>query len=72
VTSPEPVISTFDEPLSLLKPTEVSTGVRPRRSKTIVRGKLTETPASVLKVCVDVVPDPLKSIVMEYVVASIC
>jgi hypothetical protein len=64
VTSPDPVISTFEEPLVLLNPTEVSTGVRPRQSKTIVRGKLTDTPVSVEKFCVDAVPDALKSIVM--------
>ena len=72
VTSPDPVISTFEEPLSLLKPIEVSTGVRPRQSKTTVRGKLTDTPVSVTKLCVDTVPEPLKSIVMEYVVALTC
>jgi len=70
--SPEPVISTLEDPLSLLNPTEVSTGVRPRQSKTTVRGKLIETPDSVENVCVDAVPDPSKSMVMEYEVALTC
>ena len=72
VTSPEPVMSTLEEPLSLVNPTEVSTGMRPRQSKTIVRGKLIATPDSTEKFCVVGAPVPLKSIVTEYVVPSTC
>jgi hypothetical protein len=72
VMSPEPVTPTLVEPLSLLKPTEVSSGIRPRQSKTIVRGKVTATPVSVEKVWVDTVPDPSKSIVREYDVVLTC
>jgi hypothetical protein len=72
VISPEPVISTLVVPLSLVNPTEVSTGVRPRQSNVIVRGMLIVTPVSVEKVCVVTVPEPLKSIVTEYVRPSTC
>ncbi len=67
VTSPEPVILTFTDLFSpattLVKPTDVSTGIRPRQSKVTVRGMVMVTPLSVEKFWVVTVPEPLKSIV---------
>jgi len=57
---------------TLVNPTDVSIGVRPRQSNAIVRGILIVTPLSVEKFWVVTVPEPLKSIVTEYVLVFTC
>jgi hypothetical protein len=76
VTSPEPVILTLldrSTPATVfVNPTEVSIGVRPRQSNPTVRGILMVTPFSVVKFRVVCAPEPLKSMVTEYVVVLTC
>ena len=65
---------TLAVPLSLLKPTEISLGIRPRQSKVIdCKEVMKVTFVSSGSVCVVTLPPPEKSIVTLYVeVVSIC
>jgi len=55
---------TLAVPLSLLKPTDISPGIRPRQSKVIVCKEVMKvTSVSSEKVCVVTLPSPAKSIV---------
>ena len=68
MTSPEPVMFTFAVPASLLKPTEISEGTRPRQSNVIVfRSVMNVTLFSSGYVWVVTAPSAPKSIVTVYV-----
>jgi hypothetical protein len=63
--SPPPVMATLLVELPLLKPIEISLGIRPRQSKvTVCKLVMKVTPLSSEKFCVVTVPESAKSIVI--------